>query len=93
MLDADTSREKCRRLFRDESHWTAATPPFDAKTNEAFIRRIHAKVLISKDSGRNGGVGEKLEAVKAAGIKAVLIRRPKESGQLTSLAQLKMEEI
>ena len=92
VLDVSTSKEKCRRLFLNESHFCTGMPPFDREDNEALIRLFHAKVLVSKDSGKNGGVAAKLEAVKAAGIRAVLIKRPKEPGQLTSLEELNMEE-
>ena len=44
--------------------------------NLRLIKKTNAKILVTKDSGKTGGVDVKVEACKEAGIEMVLIRRP-----------------
>ncbi|AOV96757.1 cobalt-precorrin-6A reductase [Edwardsiella hoshinae] len=50
--------------------------PFDAAFNAAFYRHCRADVVITKDSGAEGGYREKVEPCLAAGIPCIVIRRP-----------------
>lgn len=50
--------------------------PFSTEMNEAMIRAVQAKYLVSKDSGSIGGLQEKMKAAHACGIETVLIERP-----------------
>lgn len=52
--------------------------PFSTEMNEAVIRQYGITCLVTKDSGRAGGYGEKLEAARRAGIKVCVIGRPGE---------------
>ncbi len=54
--------------------------PFSESMNEATIRAIGAKYLVTKDTGSAGGFSEKIAAAKACGITPVVIRRPEEEG-------------
>ena len=54
--------------------------PFSEELNEATIRAIDAKYLVTKDTGSAGGFAEKIAAAKACGITPVVIRRPEEEG-------------
>ena len=54
--------------------------PFTQRMNEAMLEQYHISYLVTKEAGRNGGFEEKLQAAKRCGIKAIVIRRPKDSG-------------
>lgn len=50
--------------------------PFSLAENRKTIRTFGIGVLVTKDSGRSGGVGEKLEAARLEGCRVVVVRRP-----------------
>jgi precorrin-6A/cobalt-precorrin-6A reductase len=51
-------------------------PPFSQEFNRAVLREYRAEVLLTKASGREGGVVEKVLAACELGLKVVMIRRP-----------------
>jgi precorrin-6A/cobalt-precorrin-6A reductase len=51
-------------------------PPFSREFNRAMLREYRIDVLVTKASGREGGVEEKVLAAAELGIAAVMIRRP-----------------
>ncbi len=51
-------------------------PPFSQEFNRAILREYRAEVLVTKASGREGGVVEKVLAARELGIEVVMIRRP-----------------
>lgn len=54
--------------------------PFSQRMNEAMLEQYHISYLVTKEAGRNGGFEEKLQAAKRCGVKAIVIRRPEDSG-------------
>ena len=50
--------------------------PFTQEMNEATIRMLGIRYLVTKDTGAAGGFGEKVRAAKACGAVSVVIRRP-----------------
>jgi len=52
--------------------------PFSKEMNAATIKEYGISVLVTKESGKNGGFYEKLEAAAELGIKCVVIRKPEE---------------
>lgn len=58
--------------------------PFSLEDNVKLIREKNIEYLITKDSGKTGGLDEKIEAAKECNIKAVIIKRPKEDGMTFS---------
>lgn len=54
--------------------------PFTAEMNEAIIRQFHIACLVTKQSGKTGGYGEKLEAAGRAGIPVFVVGRAGEEG-------------
>lgn len=78
VLDNEASYEGCKKAGYPADHVYGEMPPFSLEDNLRIIRQIDAKVMVSKDSGRSGGVDVKVNACKEAGIPMVLIRRPKE---------------
>lgn len=76
VLDNATSYEGCERAGYPEDHVFGEMPPFTVEDNLRLIQKTNAKVLVTKDSGKTGGVDVKVEACKKSGIEMVLIRRP-----------------
>ena len=59
-------------------HLICMQGPFSEELNEAMIRAIDAKILVTKDTGASGGFAEKIRAARACGATPVVIRRPDE---------------
>ena len=60
------------------SHLIAMQGPFSEELNEAIIRQLHIGILVTKESGNNGGYQEKISAARNTGIDCIVIRRPLE---------------
>ncbi|MDD6188320.1 MAG: precorrin-6A reductase [Clostridiales bacterium] len=58
------------------SHIICMQGPFSKQMNIATLQDIDGAVLVTKDTGRAGGFGEKAEAAQAVGAKLLVIRRP-----------------
>ncbi len=54
--------------------------PFSIEMNEAMLRQYHIRCLVTKESGKNGGYQEKIEAARHIGIPVYVIGRTKEDG-------------
>lgn len=50
--------------------------PFSTDLNVALFKHATAKVVVTKESGRQGGIQEKIAACQQLGIPCVIIRRP-----------------
>ncbi len=62
------------------SHLIAMQGPFAEDLNVAMMRAVHAKWMVTKESGKAGGFEEKVRAAKRAGVGLVVIGRPVEEG-------------
>lgn len=76
VLDNEASYAGCDKAGYPANHVFGEMPPFSVEDNLRLINKTQAKVLVSKDSGKSGGVDIKAQACKEAGIIMVLIRRP-----------------
>lgn len=72
----------CAELGFDAAHTIGMQGPFSMDMNVAMLQSFHAEWMVTKESGRNGGFEEKIEAAKKAGVRVVLIR-PSERGRRT----------
>ena len=54
--------------------------PFSAGLNEALIRQLDIRFLVSKDGGKQGGFPEKVMAAEKTGIRMIVIGRNSEEG-------------
>ena len=61
--------------------------PFSKEMNLALLHQTNAKYFVTKESGKAGGFGEKLEAAKAAGAVLVAVARPMEEGESLEAAE------
>lgn len=78
VLDAEESRRAVSALGLLPHEVVYGRGPFSLEQNFELIRRTRADVLVLKDSGKEGGMTEKIQAAKLAGCSVVLVRRPPE---------------
>lgn len=88
ILPQPESLGRCRELGIAADDIIAAQPPHDLAFNRCCIRRARASVLVSKDSGREGGLPEKARAAAAEGIELLLISKPGEPDAFTDPREL-----
>lgn len=68
--------EKCEALGLQPKQIVALQGPFDKKLNRELFRHYRAGVVVTKDSGPTGGVGEKIEAARELEIPVIVVSRP-----------------
>ena len=76
VLDTPASYEGCRNAGFPDEHVFGEMPPYSVEDNLRLIKKTGARVMVSKDSGKTGGVDIKVEACKASGIPMILIQTP-----------------
>ncbi len=76
VLPIGESIETCRALGFHSSRIIAAQGPFSKEFNIACINHSNASVVLSKDSGSQGGMHNKLRACEETGAQLVIINRP-----------------
>ncbi|MHB9111931.1 MAG: precorrin-6A reductase [Thermoleophilia bacterium] len=88
VLPLRESLAECAGLGIEPKDIIAAWPPFSTGFNRECLRKCDAGVLVTKDSGREGGLLEKLEAASLEGANVIVIRRPSEPDAIHDLDQL-----
>ena len=73
-------------------HLIAMQGPFSRKMNLALLHQTEAKYFVTKESGKNGGFAEKLEAAEQAGAVLLVIGRPIEEGLSVEEAEQEMRK-
>ena len=61
------------------AHLIGMQGPFSQELNEAVIRQFNIGVLVTKESGNNGGYEEKISPALNTGTDCIVIRRPLEN--------------
>lgn len=72
------ARMETRGILSD--HVIACQGPFSREANAAHLLQAGARYLVTKDGGPEGGMREKLDAAREAGVEVVRIARPQEEG-------------
>lgn len=72
--------KRCEELGFDAAHIIAMQGPFSREMNKQMMIMTGASVIITKDGGIPGGTESKLEAARDLSVRAILVRRPDESG-------------
>lgn len=62
-----------------EKNLVRQRPPFTVEQNRELFRRFNVDVLVTKASGREGGVVEKVTAARELAMNVLMIRRPETS--------------
>ena len=78
VLPLPASTELAFSLGFAGSHLICMQGPFPEAVNEATLRMLDCRYLVTKDTGAAGGFAEKLRAARACGVTPVVIRRPLE---------------
>ena len=78
VLPSLKSLEKCLSLSIKGRHIIAMEGPFSRDMNQAMLKQLGARFLVTKESGAAGGFEEKVEGARAAGAQVVVIGRPKD---------------
>lgn len=68
----------CEKLGFRGKNLICMQGPFSEELNTAMLRQFQCKYLVTKETGRAGGYGEKIRAAERAGAKVVLVRRPED---------------
>ncbi|WNS46555.1 precorrin-6A reductase [Paenibacillus sp. MMS20-IR301] len=76
LLPCVENMEKCLALGIEQRNIIALQGPFSREMNEALYRQYDTKVMITKESGAEGSVDEKLQAALDMGLYVIMIVRP-----------------
>ncbi len=79
VLDHPDSHQACQAAGMRRDQIIVGRGPFSVAANRALIRCHGIGVIVTKDSGRAGGVDEKLAAAQQEGCQVVLVGRPANS--------------
>lgn len=77
--------EKCAGLGFAGKNLIAMQGPFSEEMNYQMLKQADCRYLVTKDSGKEGGYEEKCEAALRAGVKLVVVKRPKEAAWETAI--------
>lgn len=77
MLPRLDNMEKCAELGLEQKHIIAMQGPFSKELNTALYRQYKTDVVITKESGQQGSVDEKVDAALELGLHVIVIGRPK----------------
>ncbi len=76
VLDAPESLAACRAAGIAEERIIAGRGPFPLEANLTAIRRFGIGVIVTKESGRAGGIDAKLAAAHQANCQVIVLSRP-----------------
>lgn len=80
--------KKCDALGFFGKNLIAMQGPFSEEINYAMLRQTKSEWMVTKNSGREGGYQEKCEAAIRAGVKIVVVERPREVKKESSVMSL-----
>ena len=79
-LDHTESRNACREAGLSDEQVIYGRGPFSIDENRMTIRKHNIGVLVTKNSGKAGGVEEKLSAARLESCRVIVIQRPEQTG-------------
>lgn len=90
VLPLPKSLQTCWDLGLPPGQIIACQGPFSLEWNMAMIRQFQIQVLVTKETGRRGGLDAKIQAAVNCGIPVVVMQRPEgeEYRQVKNLADL-----
>ena len=83
VLPLPASAEQAFSLGFEGSRLICMQGPFSQEINEAMLRMLDVRYLVTKDTGAAGGFAEKLRAARACGVTPIVIRRPTQEEGVT----------
>lgn len=76
VLSVDSSLDIIKRSGLKSHQVVLKKPPFTLEENLKHIEEFNISFLVTKDSGSEGNIDEKIEATKESGIELLVIDRP-----------------
>jgi precorrin-2 dehydrogenase/sirohydrochlorin ferrochelatase/precorrin-6A/cobalt-precorrin-6A reductase len=76
MLPIEGNIQKSLELGYKAANLICMQGPFSEKLNRAIIRQFDIAYVVTKDSGKTGGLGEKLQSAVSEGAHSVIVRQP-----------------
>lgn len=76
VLPLSSVMKKCEELGFNPGSIVALQGPFNKELNKNLFLHYQADIVVTKDSGKIGGVEDKLEAAKELNIPVIMIKRP-----------------
>ncbi|WP_071460704.1 precorrin-6A reductase [Bacillus massilinigeriensis] len=76
MLPRMDNLEKCASLGFPQKDIVMIQGPFSKEFDKALYQQYGVTTMVTKESGKQGSVREKLEAARELGIETILIKRP-----------------
>lgn len=92
VLSTRKAVEESAALGFEGKHLIAMQGPFSAEMNLALLRQTDARYFVTKESGKEGGFGEKVKAARQAKATLVVVARPAEDGISVEEAMKIMDE-
>lgn len=80
ILPGTEELEKCHELGLKGKQIICMQGPFSEELNLAMMKEVNAEWLVTKETAGAGGYPEKIRAAERAGARAVVIKRPEETG-------------
>lgn len=80
LLPCQENIEKCQSMGIQQRNIIGMQGPFSRELNEALYRQYGTQVMITKESGAEGSVDEKLYSALDMGLHVILIARPPARG-------------
>ncbi len=75
-LDSEEVKKKCTELGFLKENFIFAKGPFTYEENIKAFKNFDIKILVTKQTGKNGGFYEKIYAADALGIDIIVIKPP-----------------
>jgi precorrin-6x reductase/cob(I)alamin adenosyltransferase len=88
VLPTEESLRACAAAGLEPRDVIAMQGPTNAELDATLLRHLGATVLVTKDSGDAGGLGEKLLAAELAGATAIVVERPAEPDAARTTAEV-----
>lgn len=90
VLPIKSSLEICDEHEYQPSHILAMQGPFSHELNSAILEAYNIKMLVTKDSGINGGFEEKFSACNELGVECIVIGRQSEQFGISYLKAIEV---
>lgn len=90
VLPMEASLQACREAGLAPDHIIAMQGPFSREMNTATLRAVHAKYMVTKDTGKAGGFTQKASAAREAGAVLVVVGRPEQRDGLDYAAAVEL---
>lgn len=81
VLPSAESLAACEQAGIPRRNIIAMQGPFSRELNLALIRQFSIRYLVTKDAGKAGGFGEKVEAAADSGTVLIVLRPPEDQGE------------